>query len=156
VTINLTMIGQMIAFVMFVLFCMRYVWPPLITVLRERQAALAEGLQKAAAAEEKLEEANNAVELELAAAKKEAGELLSQARSRASQIVEDAKVQATEEADRVKVGAQAEIDQEITRAREELRGRVGELAVVGAEKILEATIDRSAHQTMLNKLSEQL
>jgi len=156
VTINLTMIGQMIAFVMFVLFCMRYVWPPLITVLRERQAALAEGLQKAAAAEEKLEEANNAVELELAEAKKEAGELLAQARSRATQIVEDAKTQATEEADRVKIGAQAEIDQEITRAREDLRGRVGELAVEGAEKILEATIDRSAHQKMLNKLSEQL
>jgi F-type H+-transporting ATPase subunit b len=156
VTINLTMIGQMIAFVMFVLFCMRYVWPPLITVLRERQAALAEGLQKAAAAEEKLEEANNAAEVEMAAAKKEASELLAQARSRATQIVEDAKVQASEEAGRIKIGAQAEIDQEITRAREELRGRVGELAVDGAEKILEATIDRSAHQKMLNKLAEQL
>jgi len=150
------MIGQMIAFVMFVLYCMRYVWPPLITVMRERQAALAEGLQKAAAAEEKLEEANSAAEVVLAEAKKEAADLLAQARSRATQIVEDAKQTASEEADRIKAGAQAEIDQEVNRAREQLRGRVGDLAVEGAEKILEATVDRKVHQEMLTKISSQL
>ncbi len=155
-TINLTMIGQMIAFVMFVLFCMRYVWPPLITVMRERQAALAEGLQKAAAAEEKLEEANSAAELELEDAKKESADLLAQARSRATQIVEDAKRQAVEEADRIKAGAQAEIDQEVNRAREQLRGRVGELAIEGAEKILEASVDEGVHRDMLNKIASQL
>lgn len=155
-TINLTMIGQMIAFVMFVLFCMRYVWPPLIAVMRERQAALAEGLQKAAAAEEKLEEASNAAELELADAKKEAADLLAQARSRATQIVEDAKHHAVEEADRIKAGAQAEIDQEVNRAREQLRSRVGELAVEGAEKILEASVDQNVHRDMLNKIASQL
>jgi F-type H+-transporting ATPase subunit b len=136
VTINLTMIGQMIAFVMFVLFCMRYVWPPLITVMRERQAALAE--------------------LELEDAKKESADSLAQARSRATQIVEDAKRQAVEEADRIKAGAQAEIDQEVNRAREQLRGRVGELAIEGAEKILEASVDEGVHRDMLNKIASQL
>ena len=97
---------------------MKFVWPPITQILRERQAALAEGLEKAAAAEKQLEEANNVAEAELDDAKKQSAELIAQARNRASQIVEEAKTTAQEEADRIKVGAQAEIDQEINQARD--------------------------------------
>lgn len=154
--INLTMLGQLIAFVMFVVFCMKFVWPPLINVMRERQKTIADGLDKAAAAEKQLEEANNEAEEELEEAKKQAAELIAQARSRASQIIEEAKGEAGEEAERIKQGAQAEIEQEINRAREELRARVGELAIEGAEKILETSVDRQRHQEMLTKLAAQL
>lgn len=153
---NATFIGQMIAFVVFVLFCMKYVWPPLTAIMRERQKTIADGLEKAAAAEKQLEQANTAAETELEEAKKQAAELIAQARNRAAQIEEEAKTKASEEADRIIAGAQAEIDQEISRAREELRARVGELAVEGAEKILESTVDRGAHEAMLSKLAAEL
>jgi F-type H+-transporting ATPase subunit b len=156
VNINLTMLGQAISFALFVLFCMKYVWPPLITIMRERQNAIADGLQKATAAEKQLEQAGEAAGLELEEAKKQSAELIAQARTRASQIEEDAKTKATEEAARIVEGAQADIDQEISRAREELRAKVGELAVEGAERILEASVDRAAHEAMLTKLSAQL
>lgn len=155
-TINLTMLGQLISFVLFVLFCMKFVWPPLTQIMRERQRALAEGLEKAAAAERQLEEANSAADAELNEAKKQSAELIAQARSRANQIVEEAKAQAKEEALRIRQGAQAEIDQEVNRAREELRARVGALAVEGAEKILESEVNQGTHQEMLNKLAAQL
>ena len=147
-TINLTMVGQLISFVLFVLFCMKFVWPPLTQVMRERQKALADGLEKASAAEKQLEAANDAAANELEEAKKQSAELLAQARTRANQIVE--------EAERIKVGAQSEIDQEVNRAREELRSRVSELAIEGAEKILETSVDKSVHQDMLNKIAAQL
>lgn len=155
-TINLTMLGQLISFILFVLFCMKFVWPPLTQIMRERQRALAEGLEKAAAAERQLEEANSAADAELDEAKKQSAELIAQARSRANQIVEEAKAQAKEEALRIRQGAQAEIDQEVNRAREELRARVGALAVEGAEKILESEVNQGTHQEMLNKLAAQL
>ncbi|MEX0942896.1 MAG: F0F1 ATP synthase subunit B [Pseudomonadales bacterium] len=155
-TINLTMLGQLISFILFVLFCMKFVWPPLTQIMRERQRALAEGLEKAAAAERQLEEANTAADAELDEAKKQSAELIAQARGRANQIVEEAKAQAREEAERIRQGAHAEIDQEVNRAREELRVRVGELAVEGAEKILESEVNRGSHQEMLNKLAAQL
>ncbi len=154
--INLTIFGQLIAFTMFVLFCMKYVWPPLTTAMRERQKRISDGLENAAAAEQQLEQANEAADKELDAAKVQAAELIAQARSRANQIVEEAKAQASEEADRIREGAQGDIDQEINRAREQLRERVGDLAVEGAEKILQSTIDRSAHEEMLNKLAAGL
>ena len=153
---NLTFAGQMISFVIFVLFCMKYVWPPLTSMMRERQKAIADGLNKAAAAEQQLEQANDAAAAELEEAKKQASDLIAQARNRASQIEEEAKVKASEEAERIIAGAQAEIDQEIGRAREELRARVGELAVEGAEKNLEATVDKDAHEEMLSKLAAEL
>jgi F-type H+-transporting ATPase subunit b len=156
VTINLTMFGQMISFVLFVLFCMKYVWPPLTAAMRERQKMLADGLDKAVQAEKQLEAANDSVAIELDAAKKQSAELIAQAHQRASQIVEDAKTLAVDEADRIKQGAQAEIEHEINRAREGLRARVGELAVEGAEKILESEVTPAAHQEMLNKLAAQL
>ena len=154
--INLTMLGQAISFALFVIFCMKYVWPPLTTVMRERQKAIADGLEKAIAAEKQLENANEAADIELEEAKKQSAELIAQARSRASQIEAEAKTKATEEAERIIAGAQEEIDLEINRAREELRSRVGELAVEGAEKILQTSIDRTAHEAMLTKLAGQL
>ena len=146
----------MISFVLFVLFCMKYVWPPLTQIMRERQKTIAEGLEKAAAAEKQLEQANDAAAGELEQAKKQAAELIAQARSRANQIVDEAKHKAGEESDRIIQAAQAEIEQERNRIREELRGKVSELAIEGAEKILEASVDQKAHQEMLNKLAAQL
>ena len=124
--------------------------------MRERQKTLAQGLEQAAAAEEKLAEANDAASLELEQAKKQSAELIEQARNRASQIIEEAKENAQIEADRIKIGAQAEIEQEVNRAREVLRGQVSELAIEGAEKILEKSVDKNVHQEMLNKIASQL
>ena len=154
--INLTMLGQLISFVMFVLFCMKFIWPYMTEAMRERQKLIAQGLDNAAAAKEQLERASESAADELDAAKKQSAELIAQARNRASQIVEEAKDQGKEEARRIVHGAQAEIDQEISRAREELRSRVGELAVEGAEKILQVDVDRAVHSEMLNRLSAEL
>ena len=155
-SINLTLVGQMIAFVMFVIFCMKYVWPPLIAAMRERQEALNSGLERAAEAEKQLEDANTAAAEELEEAKKQAADLIAQAQRRASQIVDEAKQAAEEEVARVKAGADAEIEQEINRARESLRAQVGQLAIEGAEKILEKSVDRAEHEEMLGKLASRL
>ena len=155
-SINLTMLGQLVSFVFFVLFCMKFVWPPLTAIMRQRQKDIAEGLEKASAAEQQLSEANNAAEVELEEAKTQAAELIAQANARASQIVEEAKGKAGEESERIIADAQSKIDQEINQAREILRAQVSVLAVEGAEKILEASVDKAAHQDMLNKLAASL
>jgi F-type H+-transporting ATPase subunit b len=156
VSINLTLVGQLIAFTMFVVFCMKYVWPPLIAAMRERQEAINAGLERAVEAEKQLEEANTAAADELEEAKKQAADLIAQAQRRASQIVDEAKQAAEEEVARVKAGAEAEIEQEINRARESLRAQVGQLAIEGAEKILEKSVDRAAHEEMLGQLASRL
>ena len=146
--INLTLFGQMIAFVAFVWFCMKYVWPPILAAVAEREQKIADGLAAADRASHDLELAKEKAVERLKEAKEEAAGIVDSANKRANQIVEEAKDAATVEADRVKASAQAEIEQETNRAREQLRGQVAALSLAGAEKVLGAAIDKDAHNAL--------
>ncbi|MBE9398840.1 F0F1 ATP synthase subunit B [Pontibacterium sp. N1Y112] len=154
--INLTIIGQAIAFAIFVIFCMKYVWPPITAALAERKSKIAEGLDAADRAERDLQLAKEKAAADMRQSKDEAAAIIEQANKRANQIIDEAKEQAREEAERVKNAAQAEIEQEANRAKEALRAQVAVLAVAGAEKILEASIDEQAHAQLVEKLAAEL
>jgi F-type H+-transporting ATPase subunit b len=156
VNINLTLIGQMIAFVCFVMFCMKYVWPPILAAMAERQKKIADGLAAADRASHDLELAQAKAVERLTEAKHEAAGIIDAANKRGGQIVEEAKDTAVVEADRVKVSAQAEIEQETNRAREQLRGQVAALSLAGAEKVLGAVIDQEAHAALVDTLAAEL
>ena len=154
--INLTIIGQIIAFFFFVVFCMKYVWPPITAALEERKKKIAEGLDAADRAERDLRAAQEKAEADMQSSKEQSAAIIEQANKRASQIVDEAKDAATGEADRIKNAAQADIEQEVNRAKEDLRAQVAVLAVAGAEKILEATVDKAAHAKLVDKLAAEL
>ena len=154
--IGLTLFGQSLVFLIFVAFCMKYIWPALKSAMSERQRTIAQGLVAAAAAERKLGEAESGAAAERAKARAEAAQIVDQARQQASQMIEDAKSNARLEGARLLEAAQAEIDQEVNRARESLRRQVAALAVAGAERVLEERIDASAHERLLERLAAEL
>lgn len=154
--INLTLFGQMVTFAIFVWFCMKFVWPVIITAMEERQQKIADGLDAADRAMRDLEAAQDKATDQMKEAKQEAAGIVDQANKRANQIVEEAKQQAITEGDRLKVAAEAEIEQEINRAKEELRASVAGLAIAGAEKVLEASIDDKANRSLVDNLASQL
>ena len=154
--INATLIGQMIAFVVFVWFCMKFIWPPLMKALEDRQRTIADGL--AAAEKGKLEQQlgeKQALE-RIKQAKVVAGEVIALAEKRAAEIADEAKIASKAEADRIVVAAHAEIAQEVNRAKEQLRAAVSELAVVGATRILEREVDAKVHAKLLETVVKQL
>jgi|TARA_B100000809_G_C15025612_1_gene490037 F-type H+-transporting ATPase subunit b len=156
VNLNLTLIGQAIAFAVFVWFCMKYVWPPVMQALQERQKKIADGLDAASRATRDLELAQEKAEETLRESKEQAQQILEQANKRANQIVEEARDNARAEGERIIAGARSEIDQEINRAKEELRAQVSLLAVAGAERILESSIDEAKHRELVDKLAAEL
>jgi len=156
VNINLTIIGQAIAFFIFVVFCMKYVWPPLTSALAERKKKIADGLDAAERAERDLKLAQEKATDNLRESKEQAAAIIEQANKRANQIVEEAKEAAREEASRVKAAAEAELEQQINQAKEALRSQVAALALAGAEKILEASVDEKAHAQLVEKLAAEL
>ena len=153
---DLTFIGQMIAFVIFVILTMRFVWRPITEAMAEREKRIADGLDAASRAERDLELARERAAHQLGEAKEQAAQIIEQANRRGQQIVEEAKERARTEGERLKAAAQAEIEQEINRARENLRADVAKLALEGAEKVLESSVDASRHQQMLDNLTAQL
>ncbi|MCL1039829.1 F0F1 ATP synthase subunit B [Shewanella submarina] len=155
-SINATLLGQLISFMLFVWFCMKFVWPPLINAIEARQKKIADGLADADRAAKDLELAQSKATEQLKDAKAAANEIIEAANKRKNQIVEEAKAEA--DAERAKIIAQgkAEIEAERNRVKEELRKQVAALALTGAEKILERSIDEAAHSDIVNKLVAEI
>jgi F-type H+-transporting ATPase subunit b len=146
----------MVFFALFVLFCMKYVWPPIMAAMAERAEKIADGLAAADRASHDLELAQEKAVERLKEAKEEAAGIIDAANKRGNQIIDEAKEQAVVEGQRLKEAAQAEIDQEFNRAREALRSQVAALALSGAEKVLAAEIDQSRHSELVDKLAAEL
>jgi F-type H+-transporting ATPase subunit b len=154
--INATLIGETIAFFMFVWFCMKFVWPPIMSALEERKTKIAEGLSAAERGHKEHELAEKRAKEVIHGAREEAKGIVTLANARGSDAVEEAKEKAVVEANKVKELALAEIEQEVNSVREELRKQVGVLAIQAAEQILKKEIDASKHKDIISSVSKQL
>ena len=154
--INLTLIGQTIAMIVFVWFCMKFIWPPILHALEERQQQIEEGLAAADKSQEKLVEAQAKADEIVAEARQQATGILDQAHARANEIVAEGKDSGVKERERQLTAAKTEIEAETNKAREELRGQVSAIAIASAEKILNREIDSKAHEDILGKLAQEI
>lgn len=154
--INATLIGQSITFMVFVWFCMKYVWPPIMHALNERKTQIADGLAAAEKGQHEEERAKRRAVDTLKEAKEQAGEIIANAQRRGNEIIAEAKGTAREEAGRIVEAGNAEIEQEVNRAREHLRGQVVSLAVAGAGRVLKREVDSKANEDLLKDLVAQL
>jgi len=156
VNINVTLIGQSIAFVVFVIFCMKFVWPPLINAIEERQKKIADGLAASERAEKDLEDARAKADEELKSSKTQAAELIEQAKKRAAALVEEETQRGHAEREKIIASGYSEVEAERSRVREELRKQVAVLAIAGAEKIIEREIDAQKQSDIVEKLVAEL
>ncbi len=154
--INATLIGQLIAFAVFVWFCMKYVWPPLMAAIEERQKKIADGLAASERAEKDLQIAQEKATEQLKEAKAQAAEIIEQAKKRATQIVDEETTRGHAEREKIIAQGYSEIEAERNRAKEDLRKQVAALAIAGAEKILERQIDAAAQSDIVEKLVAEL
>jgi F-type H+-transporting ATPase subunit b len=156
VDFNLTLIGQTIAMIVFVWFCMKYIWPPLVGAIETRQKEIAEGLAAAEKGQNSLTEAKVEADKVIAAARDQARSIVEQANSRADALVEDARAEGAVQRQRELDEGQAQLELERNRLREELRSQVAAIAVAGAERLLAREIDANAHRELLDQLAREL
>lgn len=153
---NATLILQSIAMMIFVWFCMKFIWPPLLKAMDERRTKIADGLAASDRAEKALADANREVEQQIKTARDKAGEIVDQANQRHGKILDQAKDDAVAERQRQVIAGEAEISQAANQAREELRATVASLAVLGARQILEKEVDEETHRELLDKLIAEI
>ncbi len=153
---NITLLGQTVAFMIFVWFCMKFIWPPLMSAIEERQKKIADGLADADRAAKDLELAQAKATDQLKDAKATANEIIESANKRKAQIVDEAKAEADTERAKIIAQGHAEIEAERNRVKEDLRKQVASLAIQGAEKILERSIDHNAHSDIVEKLVAEI
>lgn len=154
--INFTMFAQAISFAIFIWFTARFVWPPLMRAVEDRQKKIADGLAAADKGQHALVQAQGQAQEVLTGAKVQSQDLIANAQKRADEMVEQAKSAARAEGERQLASARATIEQEIQQAREALRGQVAALALAGAEQVLLREVDASRHREVLDRLGERL
>lgn len=154
--INATIIGQMITFILFVMFTMKFVWPPLMRAMEDRRKKIADGLAAAEQGQKDLELAKIKVKEQLKEAKNEAAKIIEQANSRAVNVVEEAKIKAREEGGRLVEMAQDEIDRNYNLAKEKLMRHVADIAIAGTERILQREIDKTTNDRLVEKLLSEI
>ncbi len=154
--INFTMFAQAISFAVFIWFTARFVWPPLMKAVEERQKKIADGLAAADKGQQELVQAQGRAQEVLNGAKQQSQDLLANAQKRVDEMIEQAKASARQEGERQLAAAHAGIEQEIQQARETLRGQVATLALAGAEQILMREVDLEKHREVLDKLGARL
>ena len=154
--INLTLFAQAAVFALFIWFTAKFVWPPLMRAVDERQKTIADGLAAAEKGQKSLQEASSKSEDQIKAARVQAQDILAAASKQAGQVVEQAKGTAQTEAERIKASARDDVSREISKAREALRKQVGELAVTGAAQILKREINAQAHADVLKDLAAKI
>jgi F-type H+-transporting ATPase subunit b len=156
VDFNLTLLGQTLAMMIFVWFCMKYIWPVITQAIEARQTEIADGLAAAARGRREMSEAKEEADKLIAAARSQAREIVEQANSRANALISEGRASGETERKRQLEAAQAEIEVATSRARDELRSQVAAIAIAGAEKVLAREIDAAAHQDLLDRLAREL
>ncbi len=154
--LNLTLLGQMITFVIFIWFTMKFVWPPVVKAMKDRQDKIAAGLAAAEQGEQALQVAKQQIAGQMQEAKIEAAKMLEQAQQRATHIVEESKNHARQEGERLLQLAQDEIKREYSQAKNELVKEISSIAIVGAEKILGREVDQASNDRLVDDLIKQI
>tara|TARA_A200000113_G_scaffold178294_1_gene163855 strand:+ start:276 stop:746 length:471 start_codon:yes stop_codon:yes gene_type:complete len=154
--INATLLAQAVVMIVFVAICWRYIYPPILSVMQEREKKISDGLEAAKKADDSLEEAKLAFDKELNQAKAEAAEILEKANARASKIVSDASSKAESEAEKIMASAETAIENETNKAKEELRQQMSDIIIDTTQKILGDEISKDKHQEILKKAAKEL
>jgi F-type H+-transporting ATPase subunit b len=153
---NLTLIGQTVAMIVFVWFCMKFIWPPVMKAIEQRRKEIADGIAAGERGQKELAEARHGSEAILAEARQKAVQVVDIAHKRGNDLVSEAKNTATAEGQRIVAAARGEIANEQSRARDDLRKHVSALALAGAAKVLGREVDARAHAALLDELAAEL
>jgi F-type H+-transporting ATPase subunit b len=156
VNMNLTLLGEVIWFILFVIFCVKFIWPYILKALEEREKRIADGLEAAEKGHHELELAEKRSTEILRDGKAQSQGFITSAQKRADELIEEAKQNAQTEANRIIAAGRAQVDQERQQVKQELRREVARLAIAGAEQILMREVDQAAHKEVLDKISATL
>lgn len=155
-TLNATLIGQIIVFLLLLLFIYKVVIPMIAVPVNERFKRIADGLAAADVGQKQLAEANQQAAEIVREARERARLIDDQAQRRSQETVDAARQTATAEGARILAASQAEIASEAVQARDQLRREYGALVVQGASRLLGSAVDERAHGELINSLAAEI
>jgi len=149
-SIDLTFIGQIVVFLVFLGLMKKYLYGPLSDLMEQRSEKIAQGLAAADAGKEARARAEAQIAGQLKEARGKAQEILTASEKRAAEIEEEITIRARNEAQQIVDAAREEVGAEINKARQALRKEVADLAILAAERILDTELDGKRHAKLID------
>ncbi|CAL4317509.1 F0F1 ATP synthase subunit B [Buchnera aphidicola] len=149
--LNATILGQALSFFLFVWFCMKYVWPPIILAIEKRQEKIKKSLLKLKKSEEEFILIQEKMNKKIEDSKQKASFIINEANKQKTLILENAKNYAVEESKKIFLKNQLEIDMQIMLARKNLHKEIVNLSIAIAEKIIQKNIKKDQNKDWINK-----
>lgn len=150
--LNMTLLGQMITFLIFVALTAKFVWPKLSASLEERRKKIADGLAASEKGKKALEAAEFQAREMIREAKEKAAVIVEQATQRAHGIEEEAREDARKICDRMKKAAESEIEQAYIKAKSDLTAELANLVSLGVEKVIDSKFEVSNDDALIQKV----
>jgi F-type H+-transporting ATPase subunit b len=154
-TLNGTLIAQLIIFLVTLGFLYRVAWGPLLTILEARRQRIQEGVEATERAKRELEEAERERQAKLDEARREAQAMLDRIAKQAEDLRKELEAKAREQAEGLIAKARAEIQQERQKAVQDLRLQVADLAVLAAGRIIGESLDAKKHRELIERAIEE-
>ncbi|TMC63657.1 MAG: F0F1 ATP synthase subunit B [Chloroflexota bacterium] len=154
-TINGTLIAQLLIFLVMLGILYRFAWGPLLRILNERRARIAQGVEATERAKRELEEAERERQTKLEEARREAQAMLDRITKQAEDLRKELEAKAREQAEALIAKARAEIQQERQKAVQDLRLQVADLAVMAAGRIIGESLDAKKHRELIERAIEE-
>lgn len=150
--LNATMLGQTISFILFVWFCMKYIWYPLLFIIEKRQKKISDDLESIEKLKKESEKNRHEASIYLKQARTKAKEILKQAQSCKTKILYEAQYKANQERNKILIQAKEQINQERKRAADDLRKKIGQLVIESTEKIINRSINEVIDHDFINNI----
>jgi F-type H+-transporting ATPase subunit b len=145
------LIAQVVNFFILLVILRLVAYKPILKMLDERKQRIAEGLNAAEIARAEAASAQANIQAQLDVARKEGQEIVANAQNIATRIQADAREQSTRDREASLERARAEIQMERDRAIADLRGEFADITVKAAEKVINQSLDRQAHQRVIDE-----
>jgi F-type H+-transporting ATPase subunit b len=154
-TLNGTLIAQLLIFLVMLGVLYRFAWGPLLKILNERRERIQQGVEATERAKRELEEAERERQAKLEEARREAQAILDRIAKQGEDLRKELEAKAREQAEGLILRARAEIQQERAKAVEDLREQVADLAVMAAGRIIGESLDAKKHRELIERTIEE-
>jgi F-type H+-transporting ATPase subunit b len=151
-SLDLTFIGQIIVFLSMVILLTKLLYTPLNDAMAARTQKIADGLAAAEAGKNAQADAEAEAKVQIDEAKQKAQEIVSAAERRALEVSEEAVTKARHDSELIVQSAKEEAEAEAGRLRQTLQLEVAGLAIMAAEKIVDAELDANKHAALIEKV----
>ena len=146
------LVTQLVNFAILLVLLRMFLWGPILKMLDERKRRIEEGLKASEAAASAAEQSQVAAQAAFEAARAEGRDLVARAQETAGRLRTELETQAKADADRIVERARQEMEQERLQAVQALRAEFADLTVRAAERVVGQSLDRTAHQRLIDEV----